>query len=66
MDLVVNGEPHRHNGQGTIPELLQECQADAERSAVMVNSEVVPRARWDSVRLRESDHVEILVFAGGG
>ena len=66
MDLVVNGEAHRHNGQGTIPELLQECQADAARTAVMVNGEVVPRARWDSVRLCESDHVEILVFAGGG
>lgn len=66
MNLMVNGEPHRHNGQGTIPELLQECQADAARTAVMVNSEVVPRARWDSVRLRELDHVEILVFAGGG
>ena len=66
MDLVVNGQPHRHSGQGTIPELLQECQADAARTAVMVNSEVVPRARWDSARLCESDHVEILVFVGGG
>ncbi len=66
MNLVVNDEPHDHNGRGTIGELLQECQADPSRTAIMINGDVVPRSQWESVRLSEHDHVELLVFAGGG
>lgn len=66
MNLVVNGEPHVHNGRGTIGELLQECQANPSRTAIMINGEVVPRSQWESVGLSEDDHVELLVFAGGG
>ncbi len=66
MNLVVNGEPHDHNGRGTIDELLQECQADPSRTAIMINGDVVLRSQWESVKLSECDHVELLMFAGGG
>jgi sulfur carrier protein len=66
MNLVVNDEPHVHNGRGTIGELLQECQADPSRTAIMINGDVVPRSQWESVKLSEHDRVELLVFAGGG
>jgi thiamine biosynthesis protein ThiS len=66
MNLVVNGEIHDHNGRGTIGELLHECQADPSRTAIMINGDVVLRSQWESVRLSERDHVELLMFAGGG
>ena len=66
MDLLVNGEPHDHKGRGTINELLQECQADPSRTAIMINGDVVLRTQWESVKLSECDHVELLMFAGGG
>ena len=66
MDLVVNGEAYRHNGQATIAELLQECHAEAGRTAVMVNGDVLRKSSFDSVRLSDGDHVELIVIAAGG
>jgi thiamine biosynthesis protein ThiS len=66
MDLVVNGEAYRHNGQATIAELLQECHAEAGRTAVMVNGDVVRKGTFDAVRLSDGDHVELIVIAAGG
>ena len=66
MNLVVNGKPHHHHGRGTIGELLQECQADPSRTAIMINGDVVAKSQWERVKLSEHDHVELLMFAGGG
>ncbi len=66
MDLVVNGESYRYNGQATIADLLLECQAEAGRTAVMVNGDIVRKSRFDAVRLSDGDHVELIVIAAGG
>jgi thiamine biosynthesis protein ThiS len=66
MDLVVNGEPYRHNGQATISELLRECQAEAGRTAVMVNGDIVRKSAFDTVRLSDGDRVELIVITAGG
>jgi sulfur carrier protein len=66
MNLIVNGAPHLHAGQGTVAELLAEFRAVPAMTALMVNGEVVPRSRWDSVRLAEGDQVELIVAAAGG
>jgi thiamine biosynthesis protein ThiS len=66
MDLVVNGEAYRHNGEATIADLLLECQAEAGRTAVMVNGDVMRKGTFDAVRLSDGDHVELIVIAAGG
>jgi thiamine biosynthesis protein ThiS len=66
MDLVVNGKPHAHGGEGRIRVLLEEIGATAGRVAVVVNGEVAPSSEWDVRRLRNGDTVEILVAAPGG
>jgi len=66
MDLVVNGEAYRHNGEATIAGLLRECRAEAGRTAVMVNGDVVRKDSFDSVSLSDGDHVELIVIAAGG
>jgi thiamine biosynthesis protein ThiS len=66
MDLVVNGEAYRHNGQATIADLLRECQAEAGRTAVVVNGDIVRRSSFDIVRLSDGDHVELITITAGG
>ena len=66
MDLVVNGEAYRHNGQATIADLLRECQAEAGPTAVMVNGDIVRRSSFDIVRLSDGDCVELITITAGG
>ena len=66
MNLTVNGSPHDHHGSGLLRELMREVGCKPGRTAVMVNGEVVPRSRWESLALAEADCVELIVFAGGG
>jgi len=66
MDLVLNGEAYRLDGPATLAGLLRECQAEAGRTAVMVNGEVVRSSQYASVRLSEGDQVELIMIAAGG
>ncbi len=66
MKLTVNGEPHEHQGGGTIGALLEELGANQAHTALMVNGEIVPFNGWEATPLNENDEVEMLVFVGGG
>lgn len=66
MNLFVNGEPHAHDGGGSIATLLSECGAQTGRVALMVNGAVIARGQWDKTTLNENDRIELLVFAAGG
>jgi len=41
-------------------------EADARGVAVAVDGEVIPRARWESVPLRDGARVEVLTAMQGG
>ena len=66
MKLIVNGEPHEHQGDGSIDALLEDLGAKKEHTALMVNGEIVPSSNWKTTTLNENDEVEMLVFVGGG
>ena len=66
MKLQVNGEPHEHQGNGTINALLEELGANKAHTALMVNGDVMPSIDWKTTALNENDEVEMLVFVGGG
>jgi sulfur carrier protein len=66
MKLMVNGETHEHQGNGSIDALLEELGANKAHTAMMVNGAVVPSEEWISTTLKENDAVEMLVFVGGG
>jgi sulfur carrier protein len=38
----------------------------SDRIAVELNLEIVPRAQWESVQLKDGDRLEIVHFVGGG
>ena len=66
MKLVINGEPHEHEGNGSVDALLDELGAKKAHTALMVNGNVLPSTDWESPILNENDEVEMLVFVGGG
>lgn len=66
MRLSVNGEARDIETGATIEKLLEDLGLGARRVAVEVNRKVVKRDAWSSTELRESDHVEIVQFVGGG
>ena len=66
MDFTLNGEKHSHKGKGTISSLLKEIGAEGSQAAVVVNDDIVPRAKHDSYSLKDMDQIEVLIFAGGG
>lgn len=65
MILVVNGE-RQEVGATRIPALLEELGYEGNFFAVAVNREVVRRARWPQVELKEGDEVEIVTPRQGG
>ena len=65
MKLRVNGE-ERVFGAATLSALVEELGMKADRVAVELNREIVPRARWAETRLGEGDELEIVHFVGGG
>jgi thiazole synthase len=66
MKIRVNGEELDCDEAATIFALLQNIDADPGRVAVMVNSEVVPRAQQTVRTLAEGDAIEVVTFVGGG
>ena len=63
--VKVNGEFFPAAGQ-TLAEFLTFRSFDLSRIAVERNGEIVPRAAYPELRLREGDSLEIVSFVGGG
>lgn len=66
MEIIVNGERRQVSDNLTVRELLSELELKVERVATEVNREIVRKDRWDEVRLKTGDSVEIVHFVGGG
>jgi thiamine biosynthesis protein ThiS len=66
LRIEVNGEPRDVLAPITIGELIQHLTLAPERLAIELNQEVVRRADWQQIALKEGDRVEIVHFVGGG
>ncbi|HWZ45001.1 MAG TPA: sulfur carrier protein ThiS [Candidatus Saccharimonadales bacterium] len=66
MKLQINGEQRDFAGQLTLAALVVQLGMKPDRVAVELNLEIVPRAQWESVQLKEDDKLEIVHFVGGG
>ncbi len=63
--VIINGAPVPAAGQ-VLKDCLAENGYDPARVAVERNGEIVPRATFDGVVLREGDVLEVVQFVGGG
>jgi len=68
MKLQINGEEKTFNSPApsTLSQLVEILGMKADRLAVELNREIVPRDRWSETALGEGDRLEIVHFVGGG
>lgn len=65
MQLFINGE-QRQLEVTTLSTLVEQLGMKADRVAVELNREIVPRDAWPQTALRDGDKLEIVHFVGGG
>lgn len=66
MKLRINGEERSFAELANLDALIEQLGMKADRVAVELNREIVPRGRWGETPLREGDQLEIVHFVGGG
>lgn len=68
MKLHINGEDRDFPAASsfTIASLIDALAMKADRVAVELNRDIVPRTRWEDTTLNEGDHLELVHFVGGG
>jgi thiamine biosynthesis protein ThiS len=66
MTLQINGEPREFPDGLTVASLVARLGMRVDRVAVELNLEIVPRANWDTIALKNGDKLEIVHFVGGG
>jgi thiamine biosynthesis protein ThiS len=69
MKLHINGEERDFSGSPapfTLAALLEILGMKADRVAVELNRDIVPRDRWAATPLHDGDHLEVVHFVGGG
>jgi len=69
MKLQINGEDRDFNDVPvpfTLAALVETLGMKADRVAVELNRDIVPRDRWTETRLNEGDRLEVVHFVGGG
>ena len=66
MILTINGESRDFPDGITLAALVAQLGMKADRVAVELNLEIVPRPQWESTVLENGDKLEIVHFVGGG
>jgi sulfur carrier protein len=66
MKLIINGEDRAFENPLTLQGLVEQLGMKADRVAVELNRDIVPRDQWARTELVEGDRLEIVHFVGGG
>jgi sulfur carrier protein len=66
MLIFLNGEKKEILSGLTVKALLEHLEIKPERVAVEINEEIVRKATYAEVPVKENDRVEVVQFMGGG
>jgi len=68
MKLQINGEDKAFESAApfTLAALVESLGMKADRVAVELNRDIVPRDRWSETILQDGDKLEVVHFVGGG
>ena len=66
ITIKLNGEAYVIEGDAHLTALIDALKMKPTRIAVELNREVVPKAQYAGVTLREGDELELINFVGGG
>lgn len=64
--LIVNGKRLELPAGQLLADFLLSAGFDPQRVVVELNGAIVPRARYQSLRLQNDDALEVVTFVGGG
>ena len=66
MVIICNGEERQVAEGCTLMTLLQELQLAPDTVVVECDKQIVPRADYDDLVLKEGQNLELIRFVGGG
>jgi sulfur carrier protein len=66
VKLTINGEEREFAPLANVAELIEQLGIQADRVAIELNRDIVPRVRWPETPIRDGDRLEIVHFVGGG
>lgn len=66
MKLQINGADRDFDTPLSLASLLEQLGMKADRVAVELNRNIVPRQHWPETSLADGDQLEIVHFVGGG
>ncbi|MDD5072909.1 MAG: type I DNA topoisomerase [Candidatus Omnitrophica bacterium] len=66
IKICVNGKDIQADDGITVAGLISDLKADVKYAAVELNLNILDRSKYDSVKLKEGDKVEIILPVGGG
>jgi sulfur carrier protein len=66
ITIQLNGDPYVIGGDARLTTLIDTLKMKPTRIAVELNREIVPKAEYAQVTLREGDELELINFVGGG
>jgi len=66
MRLIINAEEKDCPDVTTLASLVEHLGLKADRLAVELNLDIVPRTQWATTILHENDRLEVVHFVGGG
>lgn len=65
-EMIINGKEEDVATPITVAELVEQRSLRADRVAVELNGEIVPRAQRAQTQLKGTDTLEIVTFVQGG
>jgi thiamine biosynthesis protein ThiS len=66
ITIHLNGQERQVPDGQNLRQLLDWLRLPADRLAVELNREIVPRPRWAETAVRAGDRLEVVHFVGGG
>lgn len=66
MRVYLNGEIRNVPPELDLEQLLEHFSLPSRRVAVELNKQVVGRADWKKIKVKDSDTIEVVHFVGGG
>ncbi len=67
MTIYLNDKPYTLSSRNTLSEFLNGLDLDSlEGTAIAVNGTIVYRSKWNSVDLKENDHLLLIQATQGG
>ena len=66
MKIILNGEEKEIKEEITITSLLAGLKLNSDITVVEINSEIIDKNKYEEVKIKENDAVELIRFVGGG